>query len=122
MNTQSHHHYHTHVNTHFCDCGRTHITAHTHVHAYPLLTGIANNKVAAPMPIRARSPSPVARRTRSKQQRATWENTPWTVADADLADLLDFLRKSDDPWERSLIPAVEKDAISRQAKRAKKAV
>lgn len=52
--------------------------------------------------------------------KATWENTPWHIADADLADLLDFLNKSDDPWERSLIPAVEKDAIDRAAKRAKR--
>jgi len=74
-----------------------------------------------PEPVPApRASSPIARRTRSKQQRATWENTPWTVADADLADLLDFLHQSEDPWERSLIPAVEKDAIERQVKRAKK--
>jgi hypothetical protein len=50
-----------------------------------------------------------------------WENTPWGVADKDITDLLTFLRESDDPWERSLIPEVEKDAISRMAKRAKKA-
>lgn len=107
MNTHSH--FHTHVNTHSCSCGRTHISAHTHVNTYE--TG----------PIPLRSPSPVARRTRSKIQRATWENTPWGVADKDIADLLAFLRESDDPWERSLIPEVEKDAISRMAKRAKKA-
>jgi hypothetical protein len=67
-----------------------------------------------------RASSPIARRTRSKKERATWENTPWTVDDRDLADLLDFLHQSEDPWERSLIPAVEKDAIERQVKRAKK--
>lgn len=115
MNTQSHAHYHTHVNTHFCGCGRTHVSAHTHVHEYPVVV----KTVQAPAP---RAASPVAQRTRSKQQRATWENTPWGVADADIADLLDFLHKSDDPWERSLIPAVEKDAISRQAKRSKKSI
>jgi len=73
-----------------------------------------------PANVPASSPSPVARRTRSKLQRATWENTPWGVADKDIADLLTFLRQSDDPWERSLIPEVEKDAISRMVKRAKK--
>ena len=119
MNT--HAHYHTHVNTHFCGCGRTHVSAHTHVHEYDVVT---TNAVTASPPVKqvARAASPVAQRTRSKQQRATWENTPWGVADADIADLLDFLRKSDDPWERSLIPAVEKDAISRQAKRSKKSI
>ena len=122
MDAHSHYHYHTHVNTHRCDCGKSHITAHTHVHQYETmpLVNVAPPTLAA-APAKVRSPSPVARRTRSKQQRATWENTSWTVADADLADLLDFLRKSDDPWERSLIPAVEKDAIDRMAKRAKKA-
>ena len=110
MNTHSH--FHTHVNTHSCGCGRTHISAHTHVHSYE--TGPAT------MPAPVRSQPPVARRTRSKIQRATWENTPWGVADKDIADLLTFLRESDDPWERSLIPEVEKDAISRMAKRAKK--
>lgn len=123
MNTQSHHHFHTHVNTHFCGCGATHVTAHTHVRQYEVMPSLA--KVAPPTiaaaPTNVRSPSPVARRTRSKLQRATWENTTWAVADKDVNDLLDFLRKSDDPWERSLIPAVEKDAIDRMAKRAKKA-
>jgi len=119
MNT--HAHYHTHVNTHFCDCGRAHIAAHTHVHRYnPSSTQVSSKTIPVAMTV-PRSASPVAKRTRSKQQRATWENTPWAVDDKDIADLLDFLRKSDDPWERSLIPAVEKDAIDRQAKRAKKA-
>ena len=104
MNT----HFHTHVNTHYCGCGRTHISAHTHAHTYEV-------KQEAPK----RATSPIAQRTRSKHHRATWENTPWGVADADIADLLDFLKKSDDPWERSLIPAVEQDAIERHAKRAK---
>jgi hypothetical protein len=85
----------------------------THVHQYELAPAQISVKTVPP-------PSPVAQRTRSKQHRATWENTPWGVADADIADLLDFLYKSDDPWERSLIPGVEKNAISRQAKRAKK--
>ena len=113
---KTHSHFHTHVNTHRCGCGRTQITAHTHVHMYE--TGpAALSTVSTPV----RSPSPVARRTRSKLQRATWENTAWGVDDKDIADLLAFLRESDDPWERSLIPEVEKDAISRMAKRAKKA-
>jgi len=116
MNTHSH--FHTHVNTHSCGCGRTHISAHTHVHMYE--TGPAKmSAMSANVP--ASLPSPVSRRTRSKLQRATWENTPWGVADKDITDLLTFLRESDDPWERSLIPEVEKDAISRMAKRAKKA-
>jgi len=99
-----HTHFHTHVNTHSCDCGRTHVSAHTHAYIYPV----------------AEKQQTVASRTRSKMAKATWENTPWHVADADLADLLDFLNKSDDPWERSLIPAVEKDAIDRAAKRSKR--
>ena len=106
-----HTHFHTHVNTHSCDCGRTHVSAHTHAHIYP-----------APLAAAAEKQQTVASRTRSKMAKATWENTPWHIADADLADLLDFLNKSDDPWERSLIPAVEKDAIDRAAKRAKRAV
>lgn len=106
-------HFHTHVNTHYCGCGRTHISAHTHVHTYDVPQQVMHQE--APK----RATSPIARRTRSKQQRATWENTPWAVADADIADLLDFLKKSDDPWERSLIPAVEQDAIQRHANRAK---
>lgn len=118
MNTHSH--FHTHVNTHNCGCGRTQITAHTHVHMYE--TGPATMPTSVPAPAPLRSPSPVARRTRSKIQRATWENTAWGVDDKDISDLLDFLRKSDDPWERSLIPAVEKDAIDRMAKRAKRSV
>ena len=119
MNT--HAHYHTHVNTHLCNCGRTHISAHTHVHEYNVASAQVSSKtIPVPMTV-PRAASPVAQRTRSKQQRATWENTPWGVADKDIADLLDFLRKSEDPWERSLIPAVEKDAIDRQVKRAKKA-
>ena len=107
-------HVHTHVNTHYCGCGRTHISAHTHAHTYEV-PQLAKLEQEAPK----RATSPIARRTRSKQQRATWENTPWAVADADIADLLDFLKKSDDPWERSLIPAVEQDAIQRHANRAK---
>lgn len=66
-----------------------------------------------------RSASPVAKRTRSKAQRAAWEKQPWSVADADINDLISFLKESTDPWERSLIPEVEKDAIARFAKRAK---
>jgi len=106
------------MNTHNCGCGRTHITTHTHVHMYE--TGPATLPATMPVSVKARSPSPVARRTRSKIQRAIWEKTPWSDADKDLADLLNFLRESNDPWERSLIPAVEKDAIDRMAKRAKK--
>lgn len=122
MNTHSH--FHTHVNTHSCSCGRTHISAHTHVNTYetgPATTSVMPTNVPTSAPPPVRSPSPVARRTRSKLQRATWENTPWGVADKDIVDLLAFLRESNDPWERSLIPEVEKDAIIRMAKRAKKA-
>ena len=53
----------------------------------------------------------IAKRTRSRM--ANW--------DKDLVRRLDFLRNSDDPWERSLVPEVEKDAIQQSAKRAKKA-
>ena len=119
MNT--HAHYHTHVNTHSCDCGRTHISAHTNVHIYPVHAALAQTAVAqsavATKPMR--SASPVAKRTRSKAQRAAWEKQPWSVADADINDLISFLKESNDPWERSLIPEVEKDAIARFAKRAK---
>lgn len=59
----------------------------------------------------------IAKRTRSKTARITWENTPWHIDDKDIKDLLAFLLLSDDPWERSLIPAVEADAIKRFAKR-----
>jgi hypothetical protein len=102
----THTHIHTHVNTHFCGCGRTHISAHAHAHVYPVAT-------------RAVTDEPIAKRTRAKQARITWENTPWGVADRDLADLLEFLHASNDPWERSLIPAVEKDAIERLSLRNK---
>lgn len=119
----SHTHIHTHVNTHFCECGRTHVSAHGHAHVFD------NGNVAALpstsqmiLPSTQKKEVPVAQRTRSKMQRITWENTPWHVDDRDLDDLLGFLRESDDPWERSLIPAVERDAIERAAKRSKKAV
>ena len=137
MNT--HTHYHTHVNTHSCDCGRTHISAHTNAHVYPAQTAVAQTAVAQtavaqtavaqtavaqtavaqPTSQPMRSASPVAKRTRSKAQRAAWEKQPWSVADADINDLISFLKESTDPWERSLIPEVEKDAIARFAKRAK---
>jgi hypothetical protein len=104
----THTHIHTHVNTHFCGCGRTHISAHAHV--YPVAT------VQQTQPTNT---EPIAKRTRAKQARITWENTPWGVADRDLADLLEFLHASNDPWERSLIPAVEKDAIERLSLRNK---
>lgn len=45
---------------------------------------------------------PVAHRTRSKLQPVTWG-----VSDKDVADLLMYLRNSNDPWEQSLIPAIE---------------
>lgn len=99
----THTHIHTHVNTHFCGCGRTHVSAHAHAHVYPVATQqtqIVTNE-------------PIAKRTRAKQARITWENTPWHVDDRDLKDLLAYLLLSTDPWERSLIPAVEKDAIER---------
>jgi len=49
--------------------------------------------------------TPVAHRTRSKIQPVTWG-----VSDKDVADLLMYLRNSNDPWEQSLIPAIEKAA------------
>ena len=105
-----HTHIHTHVNTHFCGCGRTHVSAHAHAYVYPVATSTQTQLV---------SNEPIAKRTRGKQARITWENTPWGVADRDIADLLEFLHASNDPWERSLIPAVEKDAIERQRLRNK---
>ena len=119
----SHTHIHTHVNTHFCDCGSTHVSAHAHA-----LVIDNGNVMSLPstsemiLPSIQKKEPPVAHRTRSKMQRITWENTPWHVDDRDIVYLLAFLLLSDDPWERSLIPAVEKDAIDRAAKRAKKAV
>jgi hypothetical protein len=104
-----HTHIHTHVNTHFCDCGRTHVSAHAHALVYPL-----TEQDTKPL-----TSEPIAKRTRGKQARITWENTPWGVADRDLKDLLEFLHASNDPWERSLIPAVEKDAIERHRLRNK---
>ena len=97
------------------------MSAHGHAHVFD------NGNVAAlpstsQMILPVKKEVPVAQRTRSKMQRITWENTPWHVDDRDLDDLLGFLRESDDPWERSLIPAVERDAIERAAKRSKKAV
>lgn len=44
----------------------------------------------------------IAHRTRSKLQPVTWG-----VSDKDVADLLMYLRNSNDPWEHSLIPAIE---------------
>ena len=49
--------------------------------------------------------TPVAHRTRSKLQPVTWG-----VSDKDIADLLMYLRNSNDPWEQSLIPSLEKTA------------
>jgi hypothetical protein len=47
--------------------------------------------------------TPVAHRTRSKLQPVTWG-----VSDKDVIDLLMYLRNGNDPWEHSLIPALEK--------------
>jgi len=47
--------------------------------------------------------TPVAHRTRSKLQPVTWG-----VSDKDVIDLLMYLRNSNDSWEHSLIPALEK--------------
>jgi hypothetical protein len=66
-----------------------------------------------------RAPSPVAKRTRSKIQLSVWENQPFVAEDADIKRRLDFLRASDDPWERSLVPAVEQEIVQRSAKRSK---
>ena len=108
-----HTHFHTHVNTHSCDCGRNHVSAHTQAHTYLKVS----DQVVSPA---AEAPVSMAKRTRSHTQRATWENTPWRVDDKDIRDLLAYLLLSNDPWERSLIPQVEKDAIAREAKRSKK--
>ena len=110
-------HFHTHVNTHFCGCGRTHFSAHTHVHTYPV---VSMTPKAAPTPT-AIPVDGVAKRTRSHMARANWENNPVAGQDKDLVRRLDFLRNSDDPWERSLVPEVEKDAIQQSSKRVKKA-
>jgi hypothetical protein len=116
----SHTHIHTHVNTHFCECGSTHVSAHAH--ALVIDNGnVTSLPSTSEMILPMKKEVPVAQRTRSKMQRITWENTPWHVDDRDLVDLLAFLLLSDDPWERSLIPSVEKDAIERAAKRSKKA-
>lgn len=121
MNTNIHSHFHTHVNTHTCDCGRTHISSNTHVHTYQTMP-VELVKAAPEKVPQARAASPVAQRTRSKHDRAAWQNSlpESNAADPDLAKLLVYLRKSDDVWERSLIPEVEKDAISRHAKRSKR--
>ena len=62
--------------------------------------------------------SPIAARTRHKIARKNWISS---IADADIDDLLQFLRNSTDPWERSLIPEVERDAIQRFTARNKRA-
>jgi len=111
----SHAHYNTHVHVHACECGRQHAHAHTHVHEY-------DSAATEQKQPQVQKNEPVAKRTRAQKARITWENTPWHVDDRDLKDLLAFLLLSDDPWERSLIPAVEKDAIDRAAKRAKNQV
>lgn len=110
-------HFHTHVNTHFCDCGRTHIHAHTHVHTYPttaVTTPQMNLKITIPV-----EGASVAKRTRSHKARSVWESEPPTAEDMEIVRRLDFLRNSDDPWERSLVPEVEREAIHLSAKRAK---
>jgi len=109
-------HFHTHVNTHFCGCGRTHISAHTHVHTYPVYPATPQMSLKVTIP-----GAPVAKRTRSQKARSVWESEPWTDQDKEIIRRLDFLRNSDDPWERSLVPEVERDAIQQSAKRAKKA-
>ena len=116
-------HFHTHVNTHFCYCGRAHVSAHTHVHTYDKVAQVAPQVApqVATQVAPQRSPSPVARHTRSKTARANWESQPWVAEDADINHRLKFLRASDDPWERSLIPAVEQEAIQRASKRSKAA-
>jgi non-ribosomal peptide synthetase component F len=109
MNTLMHTHIHTHTNTHSCECGRTHVSIHAHAHVHALANALANVEVDT---------SPIAARTRHKIARKNWESS---IADADIDDLLQFLRNSTDPWERSLIPEVEKDAIQRFAARNKRA-
>lgn len=111
-------HFHTHVNTHFCGCGRTHIHAHTHVHTYPLAEPVATPKMNLKITIPVEGAS-VAKRTRSRMARSVWESEPLSAQDQEIVRRLDFLRNSDDPWERSLVPEVENDAIQQSAKRAK---
>lgn len=108
-------HFHVHVNTHFCVCGRTHINAHAHVHTYPTAaTPQMNLKITIPV-----EGASVAKRTRSRTARSVWESEPLSAQDAEIVRRLDFLRNSDDPWERSLVPEVEKEAIQQSAKRVK---
>ena len=83
------------MHTHSRKCGRTH--------------DIANVEVDT---------SPIATRTRNKIARKNWESS---IADADIDDFLEFLRSSTDPWERSLIPEIERAVILRFAERNKRA-
>jgi hypothetical protein len=88
----------TKMHTHSRKCGRTHDIANVNIEV---------------------DTSPIATRTRNKIARKNWESS---IADADIDDFLEFLRSSTDPWERSLIPEIERAAIQRFAaynKRAK---
>ena len=123
MTTNFHAHFHTHVNTHSCDCGRKHISAHTHAHVYPIAEAVAMPQpVAAVTPKQEarplRSPSPVAKHTRSRIAMRLWESSP-PAGDEDLVRRIDFLRASEDPWERSLVRNAEREVVELQKKRAK---
>ena len=83
----------------------------THTHISNHVYDIANANVEV-------YTSPIAARTRHKIARKNWISS---IADADIDDLLQFLRNSTDPWERSLIPEVERDAIERFTARNKRA-
>ena len=80
------------MHTHSRKCGRTHDIANVNIEV---------------------DTSPIATRTRKN-----WESS---IADADIDDFLEFLRSSTDPWERSLIPEIERAAIQRFAERNKRA-
>jgi hypothetical protein len=70
-------------------------------------------EIKMPSEKRTLANEPASRFTRGRQARITWENTPWSLDDRDLRNLLDYLGNSTDPWERSLIPLVEADAVER---------
>jgi hypothetical protein len=85
------------MHTHSRKCGRTHDIANVNIEV---------------------DTSPIATRTRNKIARKNWESS---IADADIDDFLEFLRSSTDPWERSLIPEIERAVILRFAERNKRA-
>lgn len=69
-----------------------------------------------PQPMR--SPSPVAKHTRSRIAMRLWETSP-PAGDENIVRRLDFLRSSEDPWERSLVREAEREVVELQRKRSK---